>query len=72
AARTPAARFEGMAFERGRVALPEGGELLCLFNWGEHACEFPLTPGGTDFWDETPLGSTLVLQGGQGAVIRYP
>ncbi|GKR63574.1 hypothetical protein KAM477_41960 [Aeromonas caviae] len=24
------------------------------------------------FWDETPLGSTLVLQGGQGAVIRYP
>ncbi len=72
AARTPAARFEGMAFERGRVALPGGGELLCLFNWGEHACEFPLTPGGTDFWDETPLGSTLVLQGGQGAVIRYP
>lgn len=72
AARTPAARFEGMAFERGRVALPGGGELLCLFNWGEHACEFPLAPGGTDFWDETPLGSTLVLQGGQGAVIRYP
>ncbi|MDX7783542.1 glycoside hydrolase family 36 protein [Aeromonas caviae] len=72
AARTPAARFEGMAFERGRVALPGGGELLCLFNWGEHPCEFPLTPGGTDFWDETPLGSTLVLQGGQGAVIRYP
>ncbi|MFQ2788171.1 glycoside hydrolase family 36 protein [Aeromonas caviae] len=72
AARTPAARFEGMAFERGRVALPGGGELLCLFNWGEHACECPLAPGGTDFWDETPLGSTLVLQGGQGAVIRYP
>ena len=72
AARTPAARFEGMAFERGRVALPGGGELLCLFNWGEHPCEFPLAPGGTDFWDETPLGSTLVLQGGQGAVIRYP
>lgn len=72
AARTPAARFEGMTFERGRVALPGGGELLCLFNWGEHTCEFPLTPGGTDFWDETPLGSTLVLQGGQGAVIRYP
>ncbi|MDX7858651.1 glycoside hydrolase family 36 protein [Aeromonas caviae] len=72
AARTPAARFEGMTFERGRVALPGGGELLCLFNWGEHACEFPLAPGGTDFWDETPLGSTLVLQGGQGAVIRYP
>ncbi|QSO24296.1 alpha-galactosidase [Aeromonas caviae] len=72
AARTPAARFEGMTFERGRVALHGGGELLCLFNWGEHPCEFPLTPGGTDFWDETPLGSTLVLQGGQGAVIRYP
>lgn len=61
-----------MGFSRGRVALPGGGELLCLFNWGEHPCEFPLTPGGTDFWDETPLGSTLVLQGGQGAVIRYP
>ncbi|WP_323878253.1 glycoside hydrolase family 36 protein [Aeromonas caviae] len=72
AARTPAARFEGMTFERGRVALPGGGELLCLFNWGEHPYEFPLAPGGTDFWDETPLGSTLVLQGGQGAVIRYP
>ena len=71
AARTPAARFEGMAFERGRVALPGGGELLCLFNWGEHAAQFELPAGGRNFWDDTALGETLELAGGQGRVIRY-
>ena len=71
AARTPAARFEGMAFERGRVALPGGGELLCLFNWGEQATRVALPPGGVDFWDDAPQAEGLVLQGGQGRVIRY-
>ncbi|WP_404835119.1 glycoside hydrolase family 36 protein [Aeromonas media] len=71
AARTPAARFDDMGFGRGRVALPGGGELLCLFNWGEQAAQFELPAGGTDFWDDTALGETLELAGGQGRVIRY-
>ncbi len=60
-----------MGFSSGRVALPGGGELLCLFNWDEQATEMALPAGGTDFWSEAPLGETLVLAGGQGAVIRY-
>ncbi|WP_429034608.1 glycoside hydrolase family 36 protein [Aeromonas media] len=71
AARTPAARFDDMGFGRARVALPGGGELLCLFNWDEQATEMALLAGGRDFWSEAPLGETLVLAGGQGAVIRY-
>lgn len=71
AARTPAARFDDMGFGRGRVALAGGGELLCLFNWDEQATEMALQAGGMDFWSEAPLGETLVLAGGQGAVIRY-
>ena len=70
-ARTPAARFDDMGFSRGRVALPGGGELLCLFNWDEQAKRLALPAGGTDFWDDSPLGDALVLQGGQGRVIRY-
>ncbi|MGE6233079.1 glycoside hydrolase family 36 protein [Aeromonas media] len=69
--RAPAARFDDMGFARGRVALPGGGELLCLFNWDEQATEMALPAGGTDFWSEAPLGETLVLEVGQGAVIRY-
>ncbi len=55
-----------MGFSRGRVALPGGGELLCLFNWGEQAAEMALPAGGTDFWGEAPLGETLVLRGARG------
>ena len=33
AARAPSARFESMDFACGEVSLPEGGTLLCLFNW---------------------------------------
>ena len=50
---------------------PGGGELPCLFKWAEQATERALRAGGTDFWSEAPLGETLVLAGGQGAVIRY-
>ncbi|WP_368198700.1 glycoside hydrolase family 36 protein [Aeromonas sp. R7-4] len=69
--RAPAARFDDMGFARGRVALPGGGELLCLFNWGEQATRVALPPGGVDFWDDAPQAEGLVLQGGQGRVIRY-
>ncbi|WP_043761165.1 glycoside hydrolase family 36 protein [Aeromonas taiwanensis] len=69
--RAPAARFDDMRFSRGRVALPGGGELLCLFNWGEQEARVALPAGGTDFWNEAPQGEELVLQGGQGRVIRY-
>ena len=71
AARTPAARFDDMGFGRARVALPGGGELLCLFNWDEQATKMALPAGGRDFWNDTPLGETLELAGGQGRVIRY-
>ncbi|MNG35354.1 hypothetical protein D3C84_1220670 [compost metagenome] len=60
-----------MGFSRGRVTLPSGGQLLCLFNWDEQAKRLALPAGGTDFWDDSPLGDALVLQGGQGRVIRY-
>ncbi|MBV7413100.1 glycoside hydrolase family 36 protein [Aeromonas sp. sif2433] len=70
-ARAPAARFDDMGFSRGRVTLPSGGQLLCLFNWDEQAKRLALPAGGTDFWDDSPLGDALVLQGGQGRVIRY-
>lgn len=69
--RAPAARFDDMGFARGRVALPGSGELLCLFNWGEQATRVALPPGGVDFWDDAPQAEGLVLQGGQGRVIRY-
>lgn len=71
AARTPAARFDDMGFARGRVALPGGGELLCLFNWGGQEVAMAVPAGGTDFWDDSPVGESMVLQGGQGRVIRY-
>jgi len=69
--RTPAARFGDMGFARGRVALPGGGELLCLFNWDEQEARVALPAGGADFWNDAPLGEELVLQAGQGRVIRY-
>lgn len=70
-ARTSAARFADMGFARGRVALPDGGELLCLFNWGEQADAFDVPAGGLDFWNERPVGQRLVLQAGQGVVLLY-
>lgn len=71
AARAPAARFDDMGFARGRVALPGGGELLCLFNWGGQEVAMAVPAGGVDFWDDSPVGESMVLQGGQGRVIRY-
>ncbi|WP_429235455.1 glycoside hydrolase family 36 protein [Aeromonas salmonicida] len=71
AVRAPSARFESMEFVCGEVVLPEGGSLLCLFNWeAQHqACLLP--EGGQDFWDEGAIGTSLTLQGGEGRVIRY-
>ncbi|MFQ2091748.1 glycoside hydrolase family 36 protein [Aeromonas taiwanensis] len=69
--RAPAARFDDMGFARGRVALPGGGELLCLFNWDEQEARVSLPAGGADFWNDAPLGEELVLQADQGRVIRY-
>lgn len=70
-ARTPAARFDDMRFTRGRVALPGGGELLCLFNWDDGEREVEVPAGALDFWDERPVGQRLVLQAGQGMVLLY-
>ncbi|MGY6037303.1 glycoside hydrolase family 36 protein [Aeromonas sp. AE23HZ002T15] len=69
--RTPAARFDDMCFTRGHVTLPGGGELLCLFNWGEGEKVIEVPTGGQDFWSEQPLGPQVVLQAGQGMVIQY-
>ena len=71
AARAPCARFESMDFACGEVSLPEGGTLLCLFNWEAQPQEFLLPAGGEDFWDEGAVGTALTLQGGEGRVIRY-
>ncbi|WP_349921989.1 glycoside hydrolase family 36 protein [Aeromonas veronii] len=70
-ARAPAARFDDMGFSRGRVALPGGGELLCLFNWEDAAREVSVPAGGQDFWDERPAGQRIALQAGQGRVLLY-
>ncbi|WP_310596562.1 glycoside hydrolase family 36 protein [Aeromonas aquatica] len=70
-ARAPAARFDDMNFSRGRVTLPEGGELLCLFNWDDHEKEVEVPAGALDFWDEHAVGQRVVLQGGQGRVLSY-
>ncbi|MGY3942829.1 glycoside hydrolase family 36 protein [Aeromonas tecta] len=70
-ARTPAARFDDMSFSRGRVTLPDGGELLCLFNWDDGEREVEVPAGALDFWDERPLGQHISLQVGQGRVLVY-
>ncbi|MCE9969090.1 alpha-galactosidase, partial [Aeromonas salmonicida] len=71
AVRAPSARFESMEFVCGEVVLPEGGSLLCLFNWEAQPQECLLPEGGKDFWDEGAIGTSLTLQGGEGRVIRY-
>ncbi|MBP6383885.1 MAG: alpha-galactosidase, partial [Aeromonas sp.] len=71
AVRAPSARFESMEFVCGEVVLPEGGSLLCLFNWEAQPQECLLPEGGQDFWDEGAIGTSLTLQGGEGRVIRY-
>ncbi|MDF8331352.1 alpha-galactosidase [Aeromonas salmonicida] len=71
AVRAPSARFESMEFVCGKVVLPEGGSLLCLFNWEAQPRECLLPEGGKDFWDEGAIGTSLTLQGGEGRVIRY-
>lgn len=71
AVRAPSARFESMEFVCGAVVLPEGGSLLCLFNWEAQPQECLLPEGGQDFWDEGAIGTSLTLQGGEGRVIRY-
>ncbi|MGE6132741.1 glycoside hydrolase family 36 protein [Aeromonas salmonicida] len=71
AVRAPSARFESMEFVCGEVVLPEGGSLLCLFNWEVQPQECLLPEGGQDFWDEGAIGTSLTLQGGEGRVIRY-
>ncbi|WP_309266603.1 glycoside hydrolase family 36 protein [Aeromonas salmonicida] len=71
AVRAPSARFESMEFVCGEVVLPEGGSLLCLFNWEAQPQECLLPEGGKDFWDEGGIGTSLTLQGGEGRVIRY-
>jgi len=71
AVRAPSARFESIEFVCGEVVLPEGGSLLCLFNWEAQPQECLLPEGGQDFWDEGAIGTSLTLQGGEGRVIRY-
>ncbi|MEV3831713.1 alpha-galactosidase [Aeromonas allosaccharophila] len=71
AARAPSARFESMDFACGEVNLPEGGTLLCLFNWEVQPQEFLLPEGGADFWQGQAVGTAVTLQGGEGRVIRY-
>jgi alpha-galactosidase len=70
-ARTPAARFDDMSFSRGRVTLPDGGELLCLFSWDDHDMAVEVPAGAQDFWTERPLGQQISLQVGQGMVLLY-
>lgn len=66
AARTPAARFEGMAFERGRVALPGGGELLCLFNWGSTPASSRWRRGARTSGTRRPWGAPWCCKEGRG------
>ena len=71
AVRAPSARFELMDFACGEVSLPEGGTLLCLFNWEGQPQEFLLPEGGADFWHGQAVGTAVTLQGGEGLVIHY-